>query len=347
VGIAAMLIIAIYTDLFALLKYFIFICKSFCTFAPIMKTNQLLIKWGLFILLSFIWGSSFLLMLIGLKQLNAWQVAAFRLFSAGIIMLPFARYTFKKIPKEKTGYIILSGLLGSFFPAFLFCLAETRLDSSFAGTLNSLTPIFVILVGIFFFNLKVKWRQAIGIFISFAGSICLFLAKSGKTGDLLYVGFIVLGTFFYGLNVNMIGKKLMQVASFDIGVLAFSFLSVPSLIILLAFGTHHLNFQDSQVIYSVGASVLLGIFGTTVASVLFYMLLKKAGGVFASTVTYGIPFIAMLWGWVYHEKITIPVVLSLLVILLGIFITNVNEKPISWLMGFLKKGAGKKSITPP
>jgi drug/metabolite transporter (DMT)-like permease len=312
-----------------------------------MKTNPALIKWGLFVLLSFIWGSSFLLMLIGLKQLNAWQVAALRLFSAGIIMLPFAWYTFKKIPKEKTGYIILSGLLGSFFPAFLFCLAETRLDSSFAGTLNSLTPIFVILVGIFFFNLKVKWQQAIGIFISFAGSICLFLAKSGKTGDLLFVGFIVLGTFFYGLNVNMIGKKLVNVGSFDIGVMAFSFLTVPSLIILLAFGTQHLNFRDSQVIYSVGASVLLGIFGTTVASVLFYVLLKRAGGVFASTVTYGIPFIAMFWGWVYHEKITIPVILSLLVILTGILITNAKESPVSWIMRLVKKSERQKNITPP
>jgi drug/metabolite transporter (DMT)-like permease len=312
-----------------------------------MKTNQVLLKWGLFALLSFIWGSSFLLMLIGLQKLNPWQVAALRLFSAGIIVLPFAWSTFKKVPKEKTGYIILSGLLGSFFPAFLFCLAETRLDSSFAGTLNSLTPIFVILVGIFFFNLKIQRQQVIGILISFAGSICLFMAKSGKTGDLLYVGFIVLGTFFYGLNVNMISKKLQKVGSFDIGVLAFSFLSIPALIILLAFGTQHLNFHDQQVIYSVGAGVVLGITGTTIASILFYVLLKKAGGVFASTVTYGIPFIAIFWGWVYHEKITPLVILSLFLILLGIFITNANKNPIRWLMSLIKNKEGQKNITPP
>lgn len=312
-----------------------------------MKSNHALVKWGLFVLLSFIWGSSFLLMLIGLEQLNAWQVAALRLFSAGIIMAPFVWTTIKKIPKEKTFYIILSGLLGSFFPAFLFCLAETRLDSSFAGTLNSLTPIFVILVGVFFFNLKVKWQQVLGILISFTGSICLFMAKSGKTGDLLYVGFIVLGTFFYGLNVNMIGKKLREIPSFDIGVLAFSFLAIPSLIILLAFGTHNLDFTDRHIIWSVGASAILGILGTTVASVLFYVLLKKAGGIFASTVTYGIPFVAIFWGWVYNEKITIPVILSLLMILLGIFIVNANDKPIRWLMGLIKKGNSSKNITPP
>jgi drug/metabolite transporter (DMT)-like permease len=250
-------------------------------------------------------------------------------------------------PLDKIVYIILSGFLGSFFPAFLFCLAETRLDSSFAGTLNSLTPIFVILVGMFFFNLKIKSRQVAGILISFAGSICLFLAKSGRTGDLLYVGFIVLGTFFYGLNVNMIGKKLQNISSFNIGTLAFSFLSVPSLIILLAFGTQHLDFHDQHVIYSVGASIALGILGTTVASILFYVLLKKAGGIFASTVTYGIPFIAMFWGWVNHEKITVPVILSLVVILFGIFITNAGEKPLRWLKGLFYKKMEQKNITPP
>ena len=302
-----------------------------------MKANQLLVKWGLFILLSFIWGSSFLLMLIGLEKLNAWQVAALRLFSAGIIVLPFAWSTVKKIPKEKVGYVVLSGLLGSFFPAFLFCFAETRLDSSFAGTLNSLTPIFVIIVGVYFFNLKMKWQQVIGILISFTGSIFLFMAKSGKTGDLLYVGFIVLGTFFYGLNVNMISKKLHSIPSFHIAVLSLSFLCFPSLIILLLTGTQHLNFHDSYVIFSVGASSILGILGTSVASVLFYILLKRAGGVFASTVTYGIPFIAIFWGWIYHEKITLAVILSLLVILLGIFISNTSEKHKKWLLGFVNK----------
>lgn len=320
---------------------------AFRTFAAVMTKNQALIKWGLFVLLSFIWGSSFLLMLIGLEQLNAWQVAALRLFSAGIIMSPFVWYTIKRIPKEKVVYTILSGFLGSFFPAFLFCLAETRLDSSFAGTLNSLTPIFVILVGMFFFNLNVKWQQVIGILISFTGSICLFMAKSGKTGDLLYVGFIVLGTFFYGLNVNMIGKKLRDIPSFDIGVLAFSFLAIPSLIILLALGTQNLNFSNQQILWSVGASAVLGIMGTTVASVLFYVLLKKAGGIFASTVTYGIPFVAIFWGGVYHEKITVPVILSLLMILLGIFIANPNEKLLRWLMGLFKKEKRQESITPP
>lgn len=310
-----------------------------------MKTNQAFAKWGLFVLLSFIWGSSFLLMLIGLEKLNPWQVAAIRLFAAGIIMIPFARMAMRKIPKELSRYVILSGFLGSFFPAFLFCLAETKLDSSFAGTLNSLTPIFVLLTGTLFFQLKVNVQQVTGILISFTGSILLFMAKGGKTGDLLYIGFVVLATCFYGLNVNMVSRKLRSVTSFDIGVLAFSFLSIPSLVILLAFGTHKLDYGNAAILRSVGASALLGVMGTTIASMLFYILLKRAGGVFASTVTYGIPFIAIFWGWVYHEKVTWAVVISLLVILAGIFIANLKDKPISGLMGLFRKDKKSDRVT--
>jgi drug/metabolite transporter (DMT)-like permease len=292
-----------------------------------------MLSWILYGVLCLIWGSSFLLMLIGLEKLNAWQVAAIRLFSAGVILLPFAWKVMQRIPKEKISFIILSGFLGSFFPAFLFCLAETKLDSSFAGTLNSLTPIFVLIVGASFFQLKVNRRQVLGILISFTGSILLFLSKSGKTGDLMYIGFIVLATFLYGLNVNMVSRKLKEVASFDIAVLAFSFLTIPSLIILLVFQTHQLNLSDSQTLWSVLASAGLGIAGTTVASILFYILLKRAGGVFASTVTYGIPFVAIGWGLVYNEKITVAVVLSLLLILLGILITNLKEKKVVTKVG--------------
>jgi drug/metabolite transporter (DMT)-like permease len=295
-----------------------------------MLKNNSVTKWGLFILLAIVWGSSFKLMLIGLgiglskPTLSPWQLAAFRMFWAGLVLLPLAYKAIKAIPSHQRNYAILSGFLGSFFPAFLFCLAEqpNGLDGSFAGTLNSLTPIFVLLVGFLFFKTTpTKW-QFIGIAVSFLGSIALFFSKSGKTGDLVYVGYVILATILYGLNVNMVGKKLKNVASINIAALAFSFLTIPSLLILLATGAHQLNFNDAEILQSVGASALLGILGTTVASILFYVLMKRAGGVFASTVTYGIPFIALFWGILDNERTNIWVWCSLLLILSGIFITN-------------------------
>jgi drug/metabolite transporter (DMT)-like permease len=308
-----------------------------------MNGNNAVVKWGLFLILVLIWGSSFELMKLGLfeKQsftdasgatkiafipvLSAFQVAALRMFFAGLVILPLGYKAWKAIPNDKRNYAILSGVLGSFFPAFLFCLAEIKLDPSFAGALNSLTPIFVLIVGFWFFQLKATRYQVIGIIISFLGSIALFFSKSGKTGDLLYVGYIIIATILYGLNVNMVGKKLKEVPSLKIAALAFSFLTVPSLIILLATNTHHLDFSSAKYIKSISAGAVLGILGTTIASVLFYMLMKKAGGVFASGVTYGIPFVAMFWDILNGYHMNVWVWLSLLVILCGIFITNFNK----------------------
>ncbi len=290
-------------------------------------------KWVLYILLALIWGSSFELMKLGLFEdndvtkpvLSAYQVAALRLLCAGIIILPLGVQAYKAIPKQLRLYAVLSGVLGSFLPAFLFCLAEVRLDASFAGMLNSLTPIFVVVVGFLFFQLKPNTLQVCGILVSFVGSIALFLSKSGQTGDLLYVGYILLATFLYGLNVNMVGNKLRTVPSIHIAALAFSSLIIPSGIVLYFTGMLQHNLGNEAVLKSIGASALLGVLGTTIASVLFYRLMKLAGPVFASAVTYGIPFVAIMWDVVHGVGINAYTIASLCIILLGIVVINYKQ----------------------
>ena len=296
--------------------------------------NNIALKWGLFILLALIWGSSFELMKLGLYEnndfakpvLSAYQVAAFRLFFGGLVILPYGLNAYRLIPPDKRNYAILSGVLGSFIPAFLFCLAETKLTGSFAGTLNSLTPIFVLLVGAFFFGFRPQRVHVIGIIISFVGSIALFFARGGNTGDLLYVGFVLIATFFYGLNVNMVMNKLKSVPSMQIAALAFSFLTIPAGIVLLLCNTQQLNFSSVAIQKGIAASATLGILGTTIASILFYSLMKKAGGVFASAVTYAIPFVAMGWDIVHGEHFKAPVWICLIIILLGIYVINYQPK---------------------
>jgi len=281
-------------------------------------------SWLLFSLLSIIWGSSFILMKIGLQALGPYQVATIRILSAGLALLPFALKARKQVPKEKLGYIILSGVMGSFFPAYLFCIAETRIDSSITAIINSLTPLLTITIGAVFFKVRASVQKIAGVVIGFTG-LCLlpFAAEKGiNLRDISYAVFIFLATLLYGINVNMVSRHLKQLGALQTASLSFVFLIIPCTVILLSTGYASYSFSDKHVILSTIAASVLGVLGTAVASVLFYMLVKKAGAVFGSMVTYGIPFVAVIWGLLYRERISLLQVGCLAIILAGVYFAN-------------------------
>jgi drug/metabolite transporter (DMT)-like permease len=259
----------------------------------------------------------------GLTQLSPYQVAALRMLFAGLILLPFAFKAIKKIPKDKIGLVLVSGIIGNFIPAFLFCIAETKIDSALAGILNSLTPLFTILVGLFFFKIAAGTQKMLGILMGFIGLCLLFAAgKNISLENLTYAGLVLLATFLYGLNVNMVGKFLQNIRALDIASVAFVFLIIPSTLILYATGYFNLNFSNPLLIKATWSAVCLGVVGTSISSILFYLLIKRASIIFASMVTYGIPIVAVAWGVYYGETISILQVGSLFIILVGIYIVN-------------------------
>lgn len=228
----------------------------------------------------------------------------------------------------------MSGVLGSLFPAYLFCIAEQGIDSALAGVLNSLTPIFVIIVGAIFFQSKTSTNKVIGILVAFTGSVLLFFSQPNfsENSNIFYVLLVVLATAMYGINVNMVHRYLNNIPSLQIAALALTLNAIPALIVLYFTGYFQLDFSDRGILFSTGYSFILGIFGTAIASIIFYMLIKRAGAVFSSMVTYGIPFVAIMWGVIYGEKIGWKQVICLLIILTGVYLAN------------RKIGNGKKGI---
>jgi len=281
-----------------------------------------LIDWSLFIVLCLVWGSSFLLMKIGMESLSPYQVATIRILSAGLVLIPFAAKAFQQVPKKKLGLVILSGLLGNFFPAYLFCLAETKIDSSFSGMLNSFTPLFTAIIGILFFQMKAGFKKIAGVVVGLIG-LCLLVAPGGSIGltYFSYVVLIIIATIFYAVNVNMVGKYLQGLGSLNIAAVAFVCLVIPCLVILFCTGYFSLRMSQPMLV-STGASCVLGIMGTAVATVLYYILVKRAGALFASMVTYGIPFVALLWGVLYGEHITLFEVACLGIMLVGVYLSG-------------------------
>jgi drug/metabolite transporter (DMT)-like permease len=286
------------------------------------STPRPLLNWGIFIILSIIWGSSFILMKEGMKSLNAWQVASIRIFSAGMVLLPFTISKLRAIPRKELPLIFLSGMLGTFIPAYLFCLAETKLDSGVAGILNALTPLFTIVIGALFFHSRLPVNKWIGVLVGFTGLVMLVTAgRDVSFSNMGYATYIIIATICYGLNVNMVNRNLKHIPSLMLASVAFGLLIIPSGLILLSTG-YAAKTSTEGYWYSTGASAVLGIFGTAVASVLFYMLMKRAGPLFASMVTYGIPFVALFWGSLAGEQITMVQIACLFLILAGVYLAN-------------------------
>jgi drug/metabolite transporter (DMT)-like permease len=286
-----------------------------------------LTHWLVFALLSVVWGSSFILMKEGLTAFSPYQVASLRMLSAGIILLPFAIQHLRKIPKDKMGLVILSGVVGNFIPAYLFCIAETQIDSALAGILNSLTPFFTILVGVIFYKVETNKTKMLGILVGFIGLVLLFAAgKEVSLHNISFASLVLLATLLYGINVNTVGRYLKNIGSLAIASVAFSFLIIPSLAILYFTGYFNYDFTQPLIQHATLASAVLGIVGTSIASILFYYLVKQAGILFGSLVTYGIPVIAVSWGILYGEKITPMQYVWMGVILMGVFIANSSKQ---------------------
>jgi drug/metabolite transporter (DMT)-like permease len=286
-------------------------------------------QWIFLIFLAFIWGSSFILMKKGLETYDNYQVASLRIFISFLFLSPIIFKNFKKIKSNQWLKVFLAGLLGSGIPAFLFTTAQTQISSSLSGMLNSLVPLFTVIIGVSFFGLKLKRLKAIGVSIGLIGAIGL-LGSAGNlsvnNNTILYGGLVVIATICYAVNVNFIKTYLAEVSSLNIT--SFGFLLIGPISGFYLFSTDFtvlLKTEPSAKIHLFYIA-LLSIFGTAIAVILFNMLIKKVSAVFASSVTYIIPVFAIFWGFIDGENILVSQVLFIAVILTGIYITNLDNK---------------------
>jgi drug/metabolite transporter (DMT)-like permease len=282
------------------------------------------INWTIFILLCFIWGSSFVVMKIGREALTTTQVAALRIFSASVVFIPFAIYYITKLPARRLPLIIVTALFGNLFPAFLFVAAVAKMDSSLVGILNSLTPICVVVTGSILFRDRISGQKIAGVVIGFAG-LCLLtlLREEISLANLGYASLVILATLSYGLNVNLVSHYLKDVHPVQLTAVSLAFMSIPTGAILWWTGFFRLDFSDPAIMESSIAVTLLGLVSSAFATVIFYILVQKAGGLFASLVTYGIPFVALFLGFIkYKEAVTWKEIGCLGIILGGVYLAN-------------------------
>jgi len=278
----------------------------------------------LLFVLAVIWGSSFILMKRGLEQFTPSQVAAIRLSVAFICLLPFVARHFKEIETSRWKFIAISGFLGNGIPAFLFTYAQTTVSSSAAGVLNSLTPVFTVITGYFFFGSTFSGLRIMGVFIGLLGAVILIAMSSGGnfSGDVYHASLIVIATLCYGISVNTIRHKLSEVKSKLIAGFALVFAGPPAMVYLFTTDFSQRITGGTPVMISFMYVCLLAVFGTAVSVVLFNYLIKISGALFSTSVTYLIPVVAVIWGLIDGEALGIGLIAGMFLILSGVYLIS-------------------------
>lgn len=278
-------------------------------------------------ILAFVWGSSFILIKVGLKSFASDQVAAIRMLLASLVLLPVAIRNIRFFKRKDLVSLLVAGFIGSFIPAFLFTKAQTSIDSAIAGVLNSLTPVFTLIVGVLFFKSKFKVVQVAGLILGLVGALGLVSAGHGmQFGRInLYALLIVLATTCYAVNVNVVKTYLTHLTGIQITAFSFMFLSPVAFLYLLTTDFEPV-FQNPQWPIHFSAIVVLGLVGTAAAMLLMNSLIRRVSTIYAASVTYIIPIFAIMWGVIDGEIITLHHVGNMMVILLGVYLINKKRK---------------------
>lgn len=286
-----------------------------------MQSQQL--KWIILAALAFIWGSSFILIKLGLVGLDPFQLGSVRIIFCAVFLLIVGFKSLANIKQHQWKYIALTSLFGTFVPAYLFAIAETKVSSSICSILNSLTPLNTLILGAIAFGLNFRRNQIFGIVIGLAGTAVLIFngSSQGVSEDYSYAAFVFIATICYATNVNLIKRYLSDLKPLSITTGNFLVMLVPAIIILFCtdFTSKVGSAQTQHAMFYV---MILGIIGTGVANVIFYKLIQISSPIFASSVTYLIPIVACLWGIMDNEVITPMQFVGAFIILVGVYLAN-------------------------
>lgn len=279
-------------------------------------------KWGYLLLLSLIWGSSFILIKKGLVGLTAFQLGSLRIIFAALFLLLIGFRSLVKIPRHQWKYIALTSLFGTFIPAYLFAIAQTQIDSSISSILNSLTPLNTLLIGTIFFSLDFRRNQIFGVLIGLVGSALLIWngAVHHPNQNYYYAFLVLIASMCYATNVNLIKKYLSDLPPLSITTGNFLVLLFPALAVLYSTDFFAMTY-GAAVQESVLYILILGVLGTGIANIIFFKLIQISSPIFATSVTYLIPVVAFFWGMLDQELLTPVQLFGAFIVLVGVYLS--------------------------
>ena len=283
-------------------------------------------RWFLLGILAITWGSSFIMIKRSLLVLSPYQIGSIRVAVSGLLLMFIGFPAIRRMPKKYLGWLILAGALGNFFPLFLFPLAQTKVSSALTGILDSVVPVFVLIFGFIFFKINSKLIQSVGALIGFIGAAILmyFSDPSSDASSIGYSLLVILGAACYAAAAVIIKQKLQDVPSMDLSAAVFTIWMFPALIILFFSGFFQ-EFENNAATWEgLGYLAVLTVIGTALAMILYYRLIQLSSAVFASTVAYLLPLVAVTWGLLDGEHFSLWYAVGGALIFAGIYM--IQEK---------------------
>ncbi len=281
--------------------------------------------WAVLFTLSLVWGTSYILIKKCLVVFTPVEVAVLRLSISALAFLPLFLRQVRRIERRQLGLLFAVGLTGTGLPSFLFPLAQTQVNSSVAGMLNSLTPLFTLLLGIAFFGLRAGSSRFAGIGLGLVGALLLayFQPGDGDYTNVWYAGFIILATVCYATSTNLVGRHLRQMPTLTITTVSFFLVGAPMWVYVLGFSAIPERLVAVPGAWTaLGYVAVLALFATVLASIIYYRLIQWTNPVFSSTVSYLVPVVALFWGVVDAEVINYWQLLALVLILFGVYLSR-------------------------
>lgn len=281
-------------------------------------------KWVYLGILSLIWGSSFILIKKSLLGFTPIQVGGLRIMFASLILFILGFRSLRTLSKTDLKWIVIAGLCSSFFPPFFFALAQMQISSGITSILNSVAPLFTTIVGVVLFGLALKGRQVFGVFIGLLGTVVLIAAgvEDNYSQNYWYSFFIIFSALGYAFNINIIKKYLAHLSPLAVTTASFGVAFFPALALLFYSGVFNQFWANTGMQNAIWYLLALAFLGTALANILFNKLIHLSSPVFAASVTYLIPLVAVLWGLLDGEHISVIQLLGGFIILFGVWLVN-------------------------
>ena len=293
--------------------------------------NTYTINWILLLLLSAIWGGAFTLNKYALEAYSPEILVTGRLLVASLALILIVLVIFKKVkinPSDWRYYLFMS-IVGIVAPFLLISYGQLGIDSSLAGILMSTMPISTLILSHFFLDdERMTKTKLIGFLIAFIGIVVLIMPGKntlhtsmldGLSSELMVISGAILYSFaaVYGKRF-----KITDPLNASTGVTLYS---AVIMLIYLIFNPSIIpnDFGDMS---HLSAVLILGIFCTAIATIIYFQILQSSGATFISMMNYLIPVWAILFGVIFFNENTVwNYFIGLLIIIFGIQLSQNKE----------------------